>query len=141
MSRAKRKAKSKRDLVEINPRAAGLDVGSRMHVAAVASDRASESVRTFRTFTDDLYALGEWLREAGVTSAAMQSTSMYWIPLFEVLEKLGFEVILVNARESKSVPGRNTDVNDAQWVQQLHHYGLLRASFHAPQAVAALRAY
>ena len=141
MPKTKRTAKSKRKLVVMNPRAAGIDVGSRIHVAAVGSERAEESVRTFQTFTDDLYALGEWLREMGVTSVAMESTSVYWIPVFEVLEKLGFEVILVNAREAKSVPGRKTDVNDAQWIQQLHQYGLLRASFRPPQAIAALRAY
>lgn len=141
MPKTKRTAKSKRKLVVMNPRAAGIDVGSRIHVVAVGSERAEESVRTFQTFTDDLYALGEWLRAMGATSVAMESTSVYWIPVFEVLEKLGYEVMLVNAREAKSVPGRKTDVNDAQWIQQLHQYGLLRASFRPPQAIAALCAY
>jgi transposase len=141
MAKTKRKAKSKDGLSVINPRAAGIDVGSRIHVAAVGAELATEPVRTFSTFTDDLYALGAWFREVGVTSVAMESTGVYWIPVFEVLEELGFDVILVNARESKSVPGRKTDVNDAQWIQQLHQYGLLRASFRPPQAIAALRAY
>lgn len=141
MPKSRRKTKSKGGLPVINPRAAGIDVGSRIHVAAVGADRAADPVRTFCTFTDDLYALGAWFREAGVTSVAMESTGVYWIPVFEVLEALGFDVILVNAREAKSVPGRKTDVNDAQWIQQLHQYGLLRASFRPPQAIAALRAY
>ena len=141
MAKAKRKTKSKDGLAVVNPRAAGIDVGSRSHVAAVGADRSSEPVRTFHTFTDDLYALGAWFREAGVTSVAMESTGVYWIPVFEVLEQLGFDVILVNAREAKSVPGRKTDVNDAQWIQQLHQYGLLRASFRPPHAIAALRSY
>lgn len=141
MPKAKRKTKSKGGLPVVNPSAAGIDVGSRFHVAAVGACRASEPVRTFRSFTDDLHALGAWLQESGVTSVAMESTGVYWIPIFEALEQLGFEVILVNARESKSVPGRKTDVNDAQWLQQLHQYGLLRASFHPPRAIAALRAY
>ena len=140
-SKNRSRSKSKRGLPVVNPDAAGVDVGSRFHVAAVAAERDPEPVRTFSTFTGDLHALGQWLRSAGVSSIAMESTGVYWIPVFEVLEQMGFEVILVNAREAKSVPGRKTDVNDAQWLQQLHQYGLLRASFQPPQAIAELRAY
>jgi len=140
-SKNRTRPKAKRGLPVVHPHAAGIDVGSRFHVVAVAAERDPEPVRTFSTFTDELHALGHWLRSAGVTSIAMESTGVYWIPVFEVLEQMGFEVILVNAREAKSVPGRKTDVNDAQWLQQLHQYGLLRASFQPPQAIAALRAY
>jgi len=85
--------------------------------------------------------MAEWLREVGVTTVAMESTGIYWIPAFEILEARGFEVLLVNARDSKNVPGRKTDVNDAQWLQQLHQYGLLRGSFRPSRDFAALRAY
>jgi transposase len=141
-TRKKRAKVSRRSrLAVINPNAAGIDVGSRIHVGAVGAECDAQPVRTFGTFTEDLHALGRWFHEAGVTSVAMESTGVYWIPVFEVLEQMGFDVILVNAREAKSVPGRKSDVNDAQWIQQLHQYGLLRGSFQPPQAIAPLRAY
>jgi transposase len=118
-----------------------LDVGSRFHVVAVAGDRDIEPVRTFDSFTNDLYRLADWLAEVGITTVAMESTGVYWIPVFEILEERGFEVLLVNARDTKNVPGRKTDVNDAQWLQQLHQFGLLRGSFRPRQGVVALRAY
>jgi transposase len=113
----------------IHPRAAAIDVGAKMHVAAVGPDRASEPVRTFGTFTDDLHRLADWFQECGIETVAMESTGVYWIPVFEILEQRGFEVLLVNARDAKHVPGRKTDVSDAQWLQRLHEFGLLRASF------------
>jgi transposase len=112
-----------------------------MHVAAVAPDRDAEPVRSFGTFTGDLQRLADWLERCGVRTVAMESTGVYWIPVFEVLDQRGFDVVLVNARDAKHVPGRKTDVSDAQWLRQLHEYGLLRASFRPKGEVATLRAY
>jgi transposase len=125
----------------VHRHAAGLDVGSTFHVVAVPDDADNEPVRTFKSFTGDLYRLADWLTEVGITTVAMESTSVYWIPVFEILEERGFEVVLVNARDAKNVPGRKTDVNDAQWIRQLHAYGLLRGSFRPHQEIVALRAY
>lgn len=125
----------------VNRHAAGIDIGSRFHVVAVSSDKDSEPVRTFETFTGDLHRLAEWLKEVGVTTVAMESTGVYWIPAYEILEERGFEVILVNARSVKNVPGRKTDVSDAQWIQQLHTYGLLRGSFRPAGKIVALRTF
>ena len=125
----------------VNPSAAAIDIGSTMHVAAVNPDRVDTPVRTFGTFTHDLHDLAEWFKFCGVTSVAMESTGVYWIPAFEILEKHGFEVILVNARYAKNVPGRKTDVSDASWLRQLHSYGLLRGSFRPEAKIATLRAY
>jgi transposase len=140
-SRTKRAEARRQGFSAVHPHAAGIDVGSRIHVVAVAADRDKEPVRTFETFTSDLYRLADWLKEVGVSTVAMESTSVYWIPIFEILEERGFAVLLVNARDTKNVPGRKTDVNDAQWLQQLHQYGLLRGSFRPQQEVVALRAY
>jgi transposase len=141
MNKSKRKSSRATDFPIIHPCAAGIDVGSQFHVAAVPPDRDPEPVRTFRSFTGDLHALAAWLEKVGVTTIAMESTSVYWIPAFEILEAKGFEVFLVNARDAKQVPGRKTDVNDAQWLQKLHEYGLLRASFRPRQHIVALRSY
>jgi transposase len=121
--------------------AAGIDVGATFHVVAIPPSRDAEPVRTFRTFSGDLNRLAEWLIGAGITTVAMESTGVYWIPVFELLEARGLEVLLVNARDVKHVPGRKTDVNDAQWLQQLHQYGLLRGSFRPRDGVVQLRAY
>ena len=131
----------KRKWSVVHPRAAGIDIGSRFHVVAVSEDLDAKPVRTFSTFTNDLHRLAEWLKGLGVATVAMESTGVYWIPAFEILQARGVEVVLVNARNAKTVPGRKTDVNDAQWLQQLHQYGLLRGSFHPSRGVAALRAY
>jgi transposase len=136
----KTRGKSRRPLSAVHPNAAGLDVGATFHVVAVPPDRAEDSVRTFRSFTGDLQRLADWLQEVGVTTIAMESTGVYWIPVFELLEARGFEVLLVNARDVKHVPGRKTDVNDAQWLQQLHTHGLLRGSFRPHERVVRLRA-
>ena len=125
----------------VNPRAAGIDIGAQFHVVAVDPECASEPVRSFRSFTADLHELARWLKQVQVTTVAMESTGIYWLPVFEILEAQGFKVVLVNARDAKGVPGRKTDVNDAQWLQQLHCYGLLRASFRPQQDVATLRSY
>jgi transposase len=121
------------DMAIINQNAAGIDIGSQFHVAAVRSDKAKEPVRTFQSFTTDLHNMAKWLKSCNVTTIAMESTGIYWIPAFEILESYGFEVFLVNAREAKNVPGRKTDVNDAQWLQRLHQFGLLRSRLQARQ--------
>jgi len=125
----------------VHPNAAGIDIGATFHVVAVSPNCDSTPVRQFQSFTTDLHKLSQWLREVGVKSVAMESTGIYWIPVFEILEADGFEVILVNAREVKQVPGRKTDYNDAQWLQKLHQFGLLRASFRPSEHIASLRAY
>lgn len=125
----------------VNPGAAAIDIGSTMHMAAVNPDSDDMPVRAFGTFTQNLHDLAEWFHSCGVTSVAMESTGVYWIPAFEILEQHGFEVILVNARYAKNVPGRKTDVSDAGWLRQLHSYGLLRGSFRPTAEIATLRAY
>jgi transposase len=129
------------DLKMVNPAAAAIDIGSTMHMAAVNPDTSDTPVRAFGTFTQDLHDLADWFDACGVTSVAMESTGVYWIPAFEVLEARGFDVILVNARYAKNVPGRKTDVSDAGWLRQLHSYGLLRGSFRPEAEIATLRAY
>lgn len=125
----------------INSRAGGIDIGSRFHVVAVASDLCDEPVRTFQAFTSDLERMADWLVNVGVKTVAMESTGVYWVPAYEVLEDRGIEVVLANARESRSVPGRKSDINDAQWIQRLHACGLLKASFRPGREIAALRSY
>ena len=125
----------------VHPNAAAIDIGARMHVAAVGADRTVEPVRSFGTFTTDLHRLVDWFTECGVETVVMELTSVYWIPVFELLEARGFVVFLVNARDAKHVPGRKTDVSDAQWLQRLHSHGLLRASFRPKGEIVELRAY
>ena len=125
----------------IHQNAAAIDIGATMHMAAVGPDRSSEPVRSFGTFTADLHRLADWFAECGVRTVVMESTSVYWIPIFELLEERGVEVFLVNARDAKHVPGRKTDVSDAQWLQRLHACGLLRASFRPSGEIVELRAY
>jgi len=137
-----RRHRAEREFSCTHPDAGAIDIGSRIHVAAVPPDRdPSEPVRTFGTCTGDLQRLADWFERCGVRTIAMESTGVYWIPAFEILEQRGFEVMLVNARDAKHVPGRKTDVSDAQWLQRLHEYGLLRASFRPKGELAALRAY
>jgi transposase len=119
--------------------AAGIDVGATEMYVAVPPDRDSQSVRCFATFTSDLLRLADWLKQCGISSVAMESTSVFWIPLFQILEERGFRVCLVNARHVKNVPGRKTDVLDCQWLQYLHSVGLLRASHRPPQTICGLR--
>jgi len=123
----------------MRPDAAGIDIGATEIFVAVPADRAQENVRSFPTFTQDLYALADWLKHCGIRTVAMESTGVFWIPLFQILEERGFEVCLVNARHVKNVPGRRTDVSDCQWLQFLHSVGLLRASYRPEQQVCAIR--
>ena len=122
-----------------NPDAAGIDVGSQVHYVAVPEDRAEESVRSFGAFTAQLDELVQWLKDCGIKTVVMESTGVYWIPLYQKLEEAGFEVLLVDARQAKHVPGRKSDVQDCQWLQQLHSYGLLRAAFRPEDTVCRLR--
>jgi transposase len=128
-------------LPQINPDAAGIDVGNAQHWVAVSPDRDPEPVRRFDCFTADLYALADWLKRCRIKTVAMESTGVYWIALYEVLESCGFEVCLVNARQAKNLPGRKTDVKDCQWLQQLHSYGLLTRSFRPQIEIVILRRY
>ena len=113
MNRNRSKSRVARTMPLINPNAAAIDIGATMHMAAVGADRAREPVRSFGTFTADLYRLVDWFTECGVETVVMESTSVYWIPIFELLDARGFTVFLVNARDAKHVPGRKTDVSDA----------------------------
>lgn len=123
------------------PNAAGIDVGAASHFVAVPVDRDDEPVREFSAFTTGLHALADWLQACGVATVAMESTGVYWIPLYDLLEERGIEVFLVNAQHIKGVPGRKSDVLDCQWLQQLHSYGLLRRSFRPDADFLKLRTY
>lgn len=125
----------------IHPHAAGVDIGAEFHVVAVPPDADAEPVRTFQSFTGDLHRMSDCLKTCHITTIAMESTGVYWLPAFEILEAAGFNMILVNARDAKNVPGRKTDVNDAQWLQKLHSFGLLRASFRPEHDISVLRSY
>jgi len=128
-------------LKQINLNAAGIDVGSSELWVCVPEGRAEKSVRVFQTFTRDLHEIVHWLKACGVTTVAMESTGIYWIPCYEILVAAGFEVKLVNARKVKNVTGRKSDLLDCQWLQQLHTYGLLTSSFMPEAAFTALRAF
>jgi transposase len=151
IAKAKAKEKGKRgkgkqvvpldSLQQINLNAAGLDIGAAEIWACVPEGRDEVSVRIFESYTIDLHGLADWLEACGVETVAMESTGVYWVPVYEILEERGFEVNLVNARHLKNVTGRKTDAEDAQWIQQLHTYGLLQASFQPSEQIAALRAY
>lgn len=125
----------------VHERAAGIDVGSRFHVVAVPAHLCDEPVQSFQAFTGDLRRMADWLMAVGIETVAMESTGVYWVPVYEILESRGIEVVLANAREARAVPGRKSDVNDAQWLQRLHACGLLRASFRPGRDIAALRVY
>ena len=119
--------------------AAGIDIGARRIHVAVDPERDARPVREFQAFTQDLYTLADWLEACGVRTVAMESTGVFWIPLFQILEARGLEVCLVNARHVKHVPGRKTDIADCQWLQYLHAVGLLTASFRPAQSICGLR--
>ncbi len=125
----------------VNLNAAGIDIGSESHFVAVPEGTCGELVREFKSFTVDLHALANWLVECGVDTVAMESTGVYWIPLFDILETRGFDVRLVDARHVKNVSGRKTDVLDCQWLQQLHTYGLLSGAFRPDEEILTLRTY
>ena len=125
----------------VHPNAAGIDIGNESHYVAVRPDRDPEPVRRFACFTADLYRMAEWLRSCGVKTIAMQSTGVYWIPLYDILEEFGFEVFLVNARHTKNLPGRKSDVQESQWLLKLHTHGLLNNSFQPTSDIRVLRTY
>jgi transposase len=139
--RSGKKMKLPKHLEHLNEYAAGIDIGSKSHFVAVPEGVDQNPVREFSTFTGDLEELARWLISCGITTVAMESTGVYWIPVFEILESHGLEVKLVNARHVKNVPGRKSDVLDCQWLQQLHTYGLLRGAFRPVDQVCTLRAY
>ena len=126
-------------LEQINLNAAGIDIGAEEIYVAVPKGRDAESVRSFLAFTADLQQLANWLAACEIETVAMESTGVYWVPLYEILESRGFEVYLVNARHIKNVSGRKSDVLDCQWIQQLHTYGLLQPSFRPPEQICAVR--
>ncbi|MGO8696845.1 MAG: IS110 family transposase [Limisphaerales bacterium] len=146
-SKTRKAQKQKRKIVIdpawelINPAAAGIDIGSREHWACVPRRNAEKNVRAFGTFTADLEALAAWLQECGVKTVAMEATGVYWIPVFQILERRGLQVVLVNARQTKNVAGRKSDVQDCQWIQRLHTYGLLQGSFRPKDSYCILRTY
>lgn len=125
----------------INPNAAGIDVGSTEHWVAVPEDRDQQPVRSFKCFTADLHAMADWLKKCAIQTVVMESIGVYWIPLYQILERQGFEVKLVNARYVRNVPGRKTDVSDCQWLQRLHTYGLLSGSFRPEDPICVLRSF
>jgi transposase len=125
----------------VHPDAAGIDIGNESHYVAVPPDRDSQPVRCFGCTTAELRAMGDWLNQCGIQTVAMQSTGVYWIAVYDILEAAGLEVYLVNARDTKNLPGRKTDVQESQWLMKLHTYGLLRNSFRPPQEIRTLRTY
>lgn len=137
----KKTHKLPKHLAHINKMAAGIDIGSKSHFVAVPEGTSDGCVREFQSFTNDLHALADWLDECGIETVAMESTGVYWIPLYELLESRGFEVLLVDARHVKNVSGRKTDVLDCQWLQQLHTYGLLSSAFRPAKEICTLRVY
>lgn len=137
----KRKISINQNWEVINADAAGIDLGSAEHWVAVPPDRDPVSVRCFRTYTSDLEALVEWLKQCRITSVAMEATGVYWIPVFQMLESHGFKVTLANARHLKNVTGRKSDISDCQWIQKLHTYGLIGGSFRPADAYCVLRSY
>ena len=125
----------------IHPNAAGIDVGNSAHYVAVRPDRDPDPVRRFECFTADLHQLADWLQHCGVTTVALQSTGVYWLPLYDILDARGLEVYLVNARHTKNLPGRKSDVQESQWLLKLHTYGLLRNSFYPSAEIRVVRTY
>src|SRR6516164_2665125 len=145
MRRKKTKASERvnlQNLPMLNPDAAGIDVGAKQHLVAVPADRDPRPVRTFQAFTPQLHELAAWLKRCGIRTVALESTGIYWLSLYEVLEQDGLEVRVVNARHVKHVPGRSkTDVLDCQWIQKLHSFGLLNGSFRPDAQIRKLRTY
>lgn len=143
-SSAKTKSKSRgksKSLRLINPNAAGIDIGSRTHYVAVPADRDAEPVQSFGCTTPELHKMAQWLKDSQIKSVVIESTGVYWVPVVEILEQYELEVHLVNARHAKGVPGRKSDVQDCQWLQELHSYGLLSGCFRPAAEIHPLRAY
>jgi transposase len=129
------------DMPVMNPNAGGADVGASEVWVSIAPDRDEEPIRRFEMFTRDLHAMAEWLKQRGIDSVAMESTGVYWIPVFQILERHGIPVVLVNAKYAKNVAGRKSDWLDCQWIRILHTFGLLSGSFQPTAEMAALRSY
>jgi transposase len=125
----------------VHPDAAGIDIGNESHYVAVPPTRDSESVRRFGCTTAELKEMADWLKQCEIRTVAMQSTGVYWIAVYDILEEVGLEVYLANARETKNLPGRKSDVQESQWLMKLHTYGLLRNSFRPSQEIRTLRTY
>jgi len=123
----------------VNQDGAGVDIGAMEIVACVAHEESTQIVRAFGNYTADLQSIVAWLKEHKIKTVAMESTGVYWIPLFEELERQGFECLLISSRSLRRVPGRKSDIIDAQWIQTLHNYGLLESSFRPEGELAALR--
>src|SRR6516225_824938 len=125
----------------VHPDAAGIDIGNESHYVAVPSTRDSQPVQRFGCTTGELKAMAEWLKQCRIRTVAMQSTGVYWVAVYDILEQAGFEVYLVNARDTKNLPGRKSDVQESQWLMKLHTYGLLRNSFRPSQEIRTMRTY
>ena len=125
----------------VHPDAAGIDIGNESHYVAVPPSRDAEPVRWFGCVTAELREMAAWLKQCGIQTVAMQSTGVYWMPVYDVMEEAGLEVYLVNARATKNLPGKKTDVQESQWLMKLHTYGLLRNSFRPPQEIRMMRTY
>src|SRR6201982_4126979 len=130
-----------RSLEVIHPDAAGIDIGNESHYAAVPPSRDSQPVRRFGCTTAELKAMAAWLKQGGIRTVAMQSTGVYWVAVYDILEEAGFEVYLVNARDTKNLPGRKSDVQERKWLIKVHTYGLLRNSFRPSQEIRVVRTY
>jgi transposase len=138
--RSQREGKAE-GLTTVNPDAAGIDIGSQEHFVAVPEGRDAHAIQRFGCYTDDLLRMAQWLKACGIKTVAMESTGVYWVPVYEVLEESGFEVLLVDARHVKNVSGRKSDVSDARWVQRLHSFGLLSGAFRPEREIVRMRAY
>jgi transposase len=125
----------------VHPNAAGIDIGNAAHDVAVPPERDQEPVRRFECFTEDLKKIADWLDHCGIETVAMQSTGVYWLPLYEILTERGFRVFLVNAAHTRNLPGRKSDVQECQWLMKLHTYGLLNDSFRPTEEICVLRTY
>jgi transposase len=145
MNRKEKKELSRRIIADdarlqvVHPNAAGIDIGNESHFVAIPPDRDATPVREFGSWTTDLQNMARWLVEHGIQTVAMQSTGVYWIAVQEVLEQYGLEVYLVNARGTKNLPGRKSDVQECEWLRKLHTYGLLRNSFRPPEQIRAIQ--
>lgn len=125
----------------VHPNAAGIDLGSESHFVSVPPDRCEDSIREYKSFTDDLRNMARFLKECHIDTVAIESTGVYWIPVYEMLENNGIEVFLVNARHLKNVPGKKNDASDADWIRELHTFGLLRSSFVPASEIREMRNY
>jgi len=123
----------------VHQHVAGIDIGNKSHYVAVPPTCDAESVREFGSWTGDLVQMAEWLKSCGIKHVVMQSTGVYWIAVYDVLEKAGFEICLSNARDTRNLPGRKTDVQESQWLMKLHTYGLLRNSFRPTEEIRNVR--